>query len=108
VLPFIIGTVPLDVTLEVRFLKFIKSIENGKCNSIVKHVYDNCINCPFSVTGRKIGEFCYKYDIGDLSLFSFNENNWLSDKYNHVAHTVVELIEMRDGALDCALEFFLR
>ena len=104
-LPFIVGNAPLDVTLEVRFLRFAKSIANGKCSSVVKHVYDQCQNCPFSVTGKKIREFCYKHEIVNLLEFNFSENKWLSQNYNNVAHTVVELIQIRDGILDCDLEY---
>ena len=103
-LPFIVGNAPLDVTFEVRFLKFAKSIVNGKSNSVVKHVYDQYQNCPFSVTGKKIWEICYNHEIENLLEFNFSHNKRLSQNYIIVAHTVVELIQTRDGMLECDLE----
>ena len=82
-----------------------KSIVNGKCSSVVKHVYDQCQNCQFSLTRKKKREFCYKLDVENFLELNFNENKWLSQHNNNVAHTVVELIQIRDGMLDCDLEY---
>ena len=41
----------------------------------------------------------------NLLEFNFSENKWLSQNYNNVAHTVVELIQIRDGISDCDLEY---
>ena len=54
---------------------------------------------------KKKREFCYKLDVENFLELNFNENKWLSQHNNNVAHTVVELIQIRDGMLDCDLEY---
>ena len=103
-LPLLMDTIPLEVNLEVRFLKFVKNLEIGNCNSIVKHIYMQCLICPFSLTGRKVREFCYKHNVIELPLFKFDERDWLAKRRDYISHTVKELIEIRDGFQHCLLE----
>ena len=59
--------------------------------------FSNELSNLLFVTGKNIWEFYYKHEIVNLK--------WLSQNYNNVAHTVAKLIEIRDGMLDCDLEY---
>ena len=103
-LPHISGYLPVDVTLDKRFMNFYISGLNSK-NSVLKFIFENVLYC-YGRIGRNLKHVCNKYDIQMSSQYKVYQFNYaIVDKWKgnclpeniRLGCQVKELLLMRDS-----------
>ena len=99
------GTIPLKMSLESRFLKFIKSGLQGP-SKVIQSIIRQVLSSPYSVCGINYRNVIVKYKLGDIQGADFNKikmcfRSALDTNTIDNVKVLHELIEMRDGFKDC-------
>ena len=89
-LPLIAEQMPLECSLDLKYIAFYKSIATSE-NGIIKYIADNMINSHSSTLGKNMRHLTYKYDIDINDILSFSKGR-MSQKCHHKWKTGIDKI----------------